>query len=52
MRFANVLPLQTPFIQGATGRQTAVDLVAECRAVEERLSRRQSTDSTGTVSRP
>ncbi|KAI0742829.1 kinase-like protein [Daedaleopsis nitida] len=43
--------LSTTFIINASGRQAIVDLLADCRDIEERLSRRQSTDSTGTVSR-
>lgn len=42
--------LKTPFIRSAGGRPTVLQLLAECRSVEERLSRRQSTDSDGTVS--
>ncbi|KAI0659653.1 kinase-like protein [Cubamyces menziesii] len=43
--------LSTPFIRNPSGRQAIADLLADCRAVEERMSRRQSADSTGTVSR-
>ncbi|KAH9852916.1 kinase-like protein [Lenzites betulinus] len=43
--------LNTPFIRSPNGRQAIVELLADCRAIEERMSRRQSTDSTGTVSR-
>ena len=46
------LSLQTSFIRNSSGRQAIVNLLADCRDIEERLSRRQSTDSTGTVSRP
>ena len=42
---------QTPFIRSPSGRQAIVDVLGECQAVEERVSRRQSTESSGTVSR-
>ncbi|RPD63292.1 kinase-like protein [Lentinus tigrinus ALCF2SS1-6] len=42
--------LNTSFIRNSSGRQAIVNLLADCRTIEERLSRRQSTDSTGTVS--
>ncbi|KAM5537386.1 hypothetical protein V8D89_008905 [Ganoderma adspersum] len=43
--------LTTPFISNPSGRQAIVNLLVKCREIEERLSRRQSTDSAGTVSR-
>ncbi|KAI0651204.1 kinase-like protein [Trametes meyenii] len=43
--------LNTPFIRNSSTHQAIADLLADCRAIEERLSRRQSADSTGTVSR-
>ncbi|KAI9060149.1 kinase-like protein [Trametes sanguinea] len=43
--------LSTPFIRNPSGRQAIAELLADCRAIEERMSRRQSADSTGTVSR-
>ncbi|KAI1789681.1 kinase-like protein [Ganoderma leucocontextum] len=43
--------LTTPFIRNPSGRQAIVNLLVKCREIEERLSRRQSTDSAGTVSR-
>ncbi|CDO68792.1 hypothetical protein BN946_scf184989.g58 [Trametes cinnabarina] len=43
--------LSTPFIRNPSGRQAIIDLLADCRAIEERMSRRHSADSTGTVSR-
>ncbi|KAI0354313.1 kinase-like protein [Trametes cingulata] len=43
--------LHTSFIRNPSGRQAIVDLLSDCRAIEERMSRRQSADSTGTVSR-
>ncbi|EJF57489.1 kinase-like protein [Dichomitus squalens LYAD-421 SS1] len=43
--------LSTSFIRNLSGRRPIIDLLAECRDIEERLSRRQSTDSAGTVSR-
>ncbi|KAI0830228.1 kinase-like protein [Trametes gibbosa] len=42
--------LNTPFIRSPSGRQAIVELLDDCRAIEERMSRRQSADSTGTVS--
>ncbi|KAL6308926.1 kinase-like domain-containing protein [Sparassis latifolia] len=41
-----------PFIRNANGRPAVIKLLSECRAVEERIARRQSTDSDGTVSLP
>jgi len=41
--------LQTPFIQGASGRAALCELLADCRVIEERLSRQQSGDSPGAV---
>ncbi|KAI0776756.1 kinase-like protein, partial [Trametes elegans] len=43
--------LNTPFIRNPSGRQAIVDLLVDCRTIEERHCRRQSADSTGTVSR-
>ncbi|KAI0632944.1 kinase-like protein [Trametes polyzona] len=43
--------LNTSFIRNPSGHQAIADLLADCRAIEERMSRRQSADSTGTVSR-
>ncbi|KAI8990420.1 kinase-like protein [Trametes punicea] len=43
--------LSTPFIRNPSGRQAIADLLADCRAIEEQMSRRQSTRSTGTLSR-
>jgi len=42
--------LKTPFIQSASGRPGILKLLEDCRSVEERLARRQSSDSHGTVS--
>ncbi|KAI0755748.1 kinase-like protein, partial [Fomes fomentarius] len=42
--------LTTRFLRNPSGRQATIDLLADCRDIEEPLSRRQSTDSTGTVS--
>ena len=42
--------LQSPFIQGASGRAALCSLLAECRTIEARFSRRESADSGGTVS--
>ncbi|PCH43123.1 kinase-like protein [Wolfiporia cocos MD-104 SS10] len=42
--------LKTSFVRSASGRQAVVQLLAECRAIEGRIARRQSADSDGTVS--
>ncbi|OCH90867.1 kinase-like protein [Obba rivulosa] len=42
--------LNTPFIRNARWRVEVVTLLQQCRAIEERLSKRQSADSDGTVS--
>lgn len=41
---------QIPFIRNAQGRSAVLELLAQCRSIEATMSRRQSTDSHGTVS--
>ncbi|EJD05054.1 kinase-like protein [Fomitiporia mediterranea MF3/22] len=41
--------LTTPFILSACDRSFIMDLLSQCKAIEERIHRRTSTDSEGTV---
>jgi len=40
----------TPFIRSASKRAAVVQLLAQCKSIEENLPRRESSDSQGTVS--
>ncbi|KAJ3530703.1 hypothetical protein NM688_g7674 [Phlebia brevispora] len=42
--------LNTPFIRYATGRSAVLELLSQCRSIETTMSKRQSTDSHGTIS--
>ncbi|KZT68071.1 kinase-like protein [Daedalea quercina L-15889] len=42
--------LKTPFIRNASGRTAILKLLSECKAIENRASRRHSSGSNGTVS--